>query len=98
MNWPASYKLEHLRRDLAEPLPHPDARQMRELAAPVIDWVIEHWQTLANQPIGVTPGRAAMEMMLREEPPEEGQDFSQVLAQFQAKIVPFARRLNHPRF
>src|SRR5262245_42002479 len=98
MNRPSCDKLENLRRELAEPLPEPDARQMRELAGPVVDWVIRHWQTLAEQPVGSTPDRAAMESVLREAPPEQGQPFHRVLEEFQSRVAPFARRLNHPRF
>ncbi|HVS37350.1 MAG TPA: pyridoxal-dependent decarboxylase [Gemmataceae bacterium] len=39
-----------------------------------------------------------MERLLREPPPETGRDFAAVLAEFAAKVAPFACRVNHPRF
>src|SRR3989442_12596599 len=39
-----------------------------------------------------------MEALLRERPPEEGQPFAQVFAEFQEKVAPYAFRVNHPRF
>ncbi len=39
-----------------------------------------------------------MERLLREPPPEDGRDFAAVLAEFADKVVPFAVRVNHPRF
>src|SRR5205814_2465810 len=42
--------------------------------------------------------RAETERLLREPPPETGQDFAAVLGQFADKVAPFAVRVNHPRF
>ncbi len=53
---------------------------------------------MADGPVGKTAGRAAMEALLRQPPPEDGEEFSQVLEEVYAKIVPYTMRLNHPRF
>jgi glutamate/tyrosine decarboxylase-like PLP-dependent enzyme len=90
--------LEHLRAELAGPLPHPDPETMRELGDQVLGWVVDHFSSLPEQPIGLTASRAAMEALLREPPPEHGCDFARVLADFQEKVAPFAFRVNHPRF
>src|SRR5262249_59663464 len=42
--------------------------------------------------------RAELERLLREPPPERGQEFADVLGEFAAKVAPFACRVNHPRF
>src|SRR5438105_9468382 len=90
--------LETLRRDLAEPLPHPDAAQRAAWAARAADWALTHIATLPEQPIGATATRAQMEALLREPPPETGQPFEAVLRHFETKVTPHAFRTNHPRF
>lgn len=89
---------ESLRRELAVPHPHPEPAALRELSGQTIDWVLRHLATLPDQPIGRTASRAEMEARLREPPPSRGQPFSQVLAEFEQKVTPFAFRTNHPRF
>jgi glutamate/tyrosine decarboxylase-like PLP-dependent enzyme len=39
-----------------------------------------------------------MEALLREPPPEQGQEFARVLAEFETKVAASAFRTNHPRF
>jgi glutamate/tyrosine decarboxylase-like PLP-dependent enzyme len=90
--------LDQLRHELAEPLPHPGPAEMRELAEPVLAWLLRHWTTLAEQPIGHTAGRAEMEALLRERSPEVGQGFAGAFTEFQEKVAPYAFRVNHPRF
>src|SRR5207253_1478394 len=80
------------------PLPHPDSATLREMSNEVVTWVVQHFATLPEQPIGRTAGRAETERLLREPPPEQGSDFLQVLEEFQQKIAPYAFRINHPRF
>ena len=41
--------------------------------------------------------RAEMERRLREDPPEQGQPFTDVLAQVAKDVVPFGMRADHPR-
>jgi glutamate/tyrosine decarboxylase-like PLP-dependent enzyme len=90
--------LEHLRRQLANPLRHPDPAALRDLTAQAVDWLLHHFATLPDQPIGQTGTRAAMEALLREPPPAAGREFADVLAEFAEKVAPFAFRVNHPRF
>src|SRR5438552_1012415 len=91
-------RLEQLRRACAEPVPHPDAAAMRDLGRQTLDWVLRHHATLPEQPVGHTASRAELEALLREPPPETGQDFARVLAEFEAKVAANAFRPNHPRF
>jgi glutamate/tyrosine decarboxylase-like PLP-dependent enzyme len=93
-----SSSLEHLRRQLAEPLAHPDAATLRELSNQTLDWLLHDFTTLPDQAIGRGGGRAEMEALLQEPPPETGQAFAHVLAEFQDKVAAHAFRVNHPRF
>src|SRR5712691_7733750 len=94
----ADTRLNQLRREVACPLPHPDLPALEEFSRQVINYLIEHFATLPQQPIGRTASRAEMEALLREPPPEEGRDFSAVLAEFEKKIAPYAFRPDHPRY
>jgi len=90
--------LERLRAELAGPMPHPDPETLRAQGDQVLGWVLHHFTSLAEQPVGLTASRAAMEALLREPAPEQGDDFARVLADFRDKVAPFAFRVNHPRF
>lgn len=89
---------DHLRRQLAAPLPHPDPEQMQRLGHEVLAWVVRHLGALEQQEIGRSETRAGMEALLREPPPEVGQEFGRVLGEFAERVAPFAFRVNHPRF
>lgn len=89
---------DELRQRLAQPLAHPDAGQLRQAADQVSGWLLHHFASLPEQPLGKPASRAEMERLLREPPPEEGAEFAQVLADFQDKVAPHALRTNHPRF
>jgi aromatic-L-amino-acid/L-tryptophan decarboxylase len=90
--------LANLRRELAEPLPHPDAAGFQALGRQAADWVAYHWATLPDQHLGRTADRPTMEKLLRQPPPEHGRPFAEVLAEFQEKVASYALRVNHPRF
>jgi glutamate/tyrosine decarboxylase-like PLP-dependent enzyme len=90
--------LDQLRRELADPLAHADLAALPELTKQVTDWLLHHFRTLPDQPIGKTLKRAEMEALLSEPPPEQGRDFADVFADFQEKVTPHAFRTNHPRF
>lgn len=90
--------LEGLRQALASPIPHPDAAAQRDLGARALEWVVEHFSTMSDQGIGWTASRPRMEALLHARPPEEGQGFDAVLAEFRERVVPYAFRVNHPRF
>jgi glutamate/tyrosine decarboxylase-like PLP-dependent enzyme len=90
--------LSSLRRELAEPLPHPDEPTLRRSAHQAIDWLLQHLATLPEQAVGRTASRSEMERLLLEAPPEEGCGFDHGLDEFQTKVAPFAFRINHPRF
>jgi glutamate/tyrosine decarboxylase-like PLP-dependent enzyme len=68
------------------------------LSQEALDWVLRHYESLPAQSVGRTASRAEMEALLREPPPEKGQDFTHVLAEFEQKVCANAFRTNHPRF
>jgi glutamate/tyrosine decarboxylase-like PLP-dependent enzyme len=90
--------LAALRRQLVDPLPHPDTGRLRELTGQVTDWVLRHHATLPEQRIGQTLSRPEMQTLLGGPPPEEGRDFADVLGDFERNVAPYAFRVNHPRF
>jgi glutamate/tyrosine decarboxylase-like PLP-dependent enzyme len=91
-------RLDQLRQELATPLSHPDNASLRELSDQTVQWLLHHFATLPDQPVGRTAGRAELEALLRESPPEQGRPFAEVLQEFQDKVARFAFRINHPRF
>lgn len=90
--------LDELRRSLAEPLPHPDPAVLHEHCRHVTDWLLQHHLTLPEQAIGTSASRPALEQLLREPPPEQGQDLADVLNTFGRDVAGHAFRTSHPRF
>jgi glutamate/tyrosine decarboxylase-like PLP-dependent enzyme len=90
--------LEQLREELREPHGHPGPSQLESLGEQVMNWLIGHFRSLPDQPIGKTGSRQEMEALLREPPPESGRAFAEVFSEFQKKVGPYAFRVNHPRF
>jgi glutamate/tyrosine decarboxylase-like PLP-dependent enzyme len=88
----------HLRRAVADPLPHPDAAALLAAGNQALQWMVYHFLTLPDQEIGHTLSRLQAEALLREPPPEMGRDFLEVLEEFAEKVVPNAFRINSPRF
>jgi glutamate/tyrosine decarboxylase-like PLP-dependent enzyme len=95
---PIDARLAELRRAVAEPLPHPDANELRAAADAVRDWTIRHHETLADQPIGLTATPRQLGEWLHHPPPDDGRPFAELLDEFRKHIEPHAFRVNHPRF
>jgi glutamate/tyrosine decarboxylase-like PLP-dependent enzyme len=93
-----THSASDLRAACTLPLPHPSGEALRTLGQLTLDWVLEHHRTLPDQPIGSSAPRPFLEALLREPPPEQGQEFAAVLEQFTEKVAPYACRVNHPRF
>jgi glutamate/tyrosine decarboxylase-like PLP-dependent enzyme len=90
--------VDQLRRDLHDPLPYPEGPALHHLGSQVLDWLLHHFATLPDQPIGHTPTRAELEALLSVPPPEDGRPFDDAFLDFQTKVAPNAFRINHPRF
>jgi glutamate/tyrosine decarboxylase-like PLP-dependent enzyme len=87
-----------LRAELARSLPHPDASQSKQLATDAVEWLTNHFDSLPRQAIGMTASRKDMEKLLSESPPDAGRPFANVIQEFAEHVVPYAFRVNHPRF
>jgi aromatic-L-amino-acid decarboxylase len=90
--------LAELRAACAAPLPHPDEATLRAWAAQVAGLVLDHHATLPAQPIGLTASRPEMDARLAEPPPEHGVPLERVLERLRDSVLPYAFRVNHPRF
>src|SRR5690242_2469182 len=93
-----SRAVEQLRAELNEPLASINPAALHEAGAEVLAWLVDHLARLPDQPVGRSATRAEMEALLRQEPPEAEADFSEVFAELRQKVLPYAMRLNHPRF
>jgi glutamate/tyrosine decarboxylase-like PLP-dependent enzyme len=93
-----SESLDELRRLLERPLPYPEAESLKEDAGLALAWLLNYLEELPGGPVGRVGVRAELEALLAGPPPEDGQGFRQALADFRDKVVPYALRLNHPRF
>ena len=78
--------------------PHPSLEELEVAAQQVLRWSLDHFASLADQPIGFCAPPSDLRQQLDEPPPLEGQPFHEVLARFNQSIAPFAFRTNHPRF
>lgn len=75
-----------------------DRDEMRQLGYLVVDQLVEHFNSLADQPVmGVAP-RAELEASLREPLPEAPTPFTELLAQLQRDVWPNIGQTQHPRF
>jgi aromatic-L-amino-acid decarboxylase len=79
-------------------MPQPDASVLHNQAEQALSWLLHQSANLTNLPVGRSASRQQMEALLREPPPETGQDFARVLGEFQDQVAPYAMRIDHPRF
>ena len=71
---------------------------MRNLAHLVTELVVERVGNLRREPAWEGDFRLELEDQLLAEPPEEGQSPKEVFERAAHKILPFAARIDHPRF
>lgn len=72
--------------------------EMRALGYRVVDLIVEHFATLAQQPVTGRASRTELEARLREPIPELGRAPEEVLARLQRDVLPFMMHVDHPRF
>jgi len=90
--------LDELRSRCATSLPHPDSVALEQLGQETLTWVINHFRTLSDQPIGHSASRTQLESLLRRDPSPEGKPLTELLREFEQVIAHYAFRTNHPRF
>lgn len=72
--------------------------EMRALGYRVVDVLVEHFATLAEQPVKGWGSRAELEALFREPAPEGPSAPGAVMARLERDLMPFFVRINHPRF
>jgi glutamate/tyrosine decarboxylase-like PLP-dependent enzyme len=75
-----------------------DPETMRRLGYQVVDVLVDRLATLEGQPVRQTATREELEGRLREPPPPGPSDFDAILARLTADVLPYASRVDHPRF
>ncbi|HSR50710.1 MAG TPA: aminotransferase class V-fold PLP-dependent enzyme [Acidobacteriota bacterium] len=72
--------------------------EFRRVGYAVIDWIADYMENGYDGPVSppVQPGELLK--MLPEEPPQEGQDGSQVMEDFRRLVLPYSTHWNDPRF
>src|SRR5262245_29396188 len=71
---------------------------MRRLGYRVVDRVIERITGLRDDAAWRGTTRADLDARLQEEPPRTGQSFDALLDRLYTDVLPFAARVDHPRF
>jgi aromatic-L-amino-acid decarboxylase len=71
---------------------------MRAFGYRVVDCIIEHLETLRENSPSRRGTRAALEALLREPPPEHGEDPERVLETVLARVFTHMMHVDHPRF
>lgn len=72
--------------------------EMRELGYRVVDLAVEHFATLAEQPVAATASRAQMEARLREPPPEAPRGWQATVDRVAREVFAPMGHVKHPRF
>ena len=71
---------------------------MRRSGYAVVDAIVDRWARLGDGPAWQGATRAATEPLLHGPPPEEGRELAELLDTVLGDIMPFAGRIDHPRF
>jgi aromatic-L-amino-acid decarboxylase len=72
--------------------------QMRASGYRVIDMLVERLASLEGGPVWQGATRAEMESRLREPPPQDPESLERILEQLATDVLPYAGRIDHPRF
>ena len=75
-----------------------DADLMRRLAHEMVDRVVDRWTGLREDRPWGTADRTYTEARLREAAPETGRDPDEVIERVLRDVLPYAGRIDHPRF
>ncbi len=72
--------------------------EMRRLGYRVVDLIVDRWAHLGDGPAWQFKSRRELEPRVWGSPPDEGRDPDQVIQQVLDDVLPFAGRIDHPRF
>jgi len=71
---------------------------MRKFGYAVVDILAEHFANVQNEPVGVKADPTRMISLFDQDPPENGRDPNEILAQLKRDILPNNLHVDHPRF
>src|SRR5262252_738072 len=74
------------------------SEEMRSLGYRIVDQIVEHFETLANQPVTHVSPRVELEAELREPLPEGPTPVDTLLDQLRRVVWPNIGNVQHPRF
>lgn len=72
--------------------------EMRRLGHRIVDQLVEHLDTLREQPALAVRSRRDAEAALGDAAPEEGRDPEEVFRQLGTEVFPWGAQVQHPRF
>lgn len=72
--------------------------EMRAMGHRVVDLMVEHFATLADQPVAATASRAEMEARLREPPPRAPRGWEATVDRVARQVLAPMSHVTHPRF
>lgn len=75
-----------------------DPEEMRRSGYAVVDAIVERWAGLADGPAWQGATRDELEPLLHGPAPEDGRDLESLLETVTGDVMPFAGRIDHPRF
>ncbi len=75
-----------------------DPEEMRRSGYEVVDAIVERWANLRDGPAWRGATRDHLEPLLHGPAPEEGRDLKDLLDTILTDVMPFAGRIDHPRF
>src|SRR2546421_6417259 len=72
--------------------------EMREFGYRVVDLLVEHFANVQNGPVGAKENPAKLLPLFDVDPPENGRNPNELLAQLQRDVFPNNLHVDHPRF
>src|SRR5436305_8540771 len=72
--------------------------EMREFGYRVVDLLVEHFANVQNGPVGAKADPAKLLPLFDVDPPENGRNPNELLAQLERDVFPNNLHVDHPRF
>src|SRR5215471_7825050 len=72
--------------------------EMRKFGYAVVDLLVEHFANIRDERVGAKPDPAKLIPLFDVDPPEEGRDPNELLAQLERDVFPNNLHVDHPRF
>ncbi|GAB2950371.1 pyridoxal-dependent decarboxylase [Micromonospora polyrhachis] len=75
-----------------------DAEEFRRQGHAVVDWIADYWSGLRDRPVTAQEPPGAIAARLPAAPPEQGENFEQILADLDTVVTPGLTHWQHPGF